>query len=126
MDHVVEPGDVELKILHVLWKSPGATARVIHNAVHAEDGKKYSTTVKMLAVMLDKGLVRRDDTVRPQKFFAAVSRKKAQKGLVTRLVTKAFDGSAASLAMQALSSCRPSKEDLQEIRKLIERLEKRK
>ena len=126
MSESIEPGDVELKILQVLWKQPGATARMIHNAVHAEDGKNYSTTVKMLAVMLDKGLVQRDDGVRPQTFSAAVTQKKAQKSLVARLAQRAFNGSAASLAMQALTGGRPSKEDLQEIRELIDRLKSRK
>ena len=126
MGESIEPGDVELKILQVLWRQPGATARAIHNAVHAEEGRNYSTTVKMLSVMLDKGMVKRDDSVRPQTFVAAVSQKKAQKSLVARLAQRAFDGSAASLAMQALSGGRPSKEDLQEIRDLIDRLEEKK
>ena len=119
----VEPGDVELKILQQLWTRPNATARQIHNAVHAEQGKNYSTTVKMLSLMLDKGLVRRDDSVRPQTFTAVMTKKKAQKGLVTRLIKRAFDGSSVSLAMQALTASRPSKEDLREIRRLIDKLE---
>lgn len=125
VENRMEPGDVELRILQELWDRPGATAREIHNAVHAEQGKNYSTTVKMLAVMLQKGLVRRDDTIRPQTFFASISRKRAQKGLVTRLMQKAFDGSAASLVMQALTASRPSKEDLEEIRRLIDKLEQK-
>ncbi|KAA5538516.1 BlaI/MecI/CopY family transcriptional regulator [Roseiconus nitratireducens] len=122
---ISEPTDVELKILRVLWQQPGATARQIHNAVHANQDKNYSTTVKMLSVMLDKGLVHRNDSVRPQTFTAAVTRRKTQKSLVSKLVERAFDGSASSLVMQALSSGKPSKEDLQEIRDLIEKLEQR-
>lgn len=125
MSQHFEPTDVELQILGVLWQQPGATARAIHNAVHAEQDKNYSTTVKMLSVMLEKGLVRRDDSVRPQTFAASVTRRKTQKSLVSKLVEKAFDGSASSLVMQALSSGKASKEDLQEIRKLIEKLEQR-
>ncbi|WP_166831121.1 BlaI/MecI/CopY family transcriptional regulator [Thalassoroseus pseudoceratinae] len=125
MPEDIEPGDVELKILQELWSQPGSTARDIHNAVHAQQGKNYSTTVKMLAVMQGKGLVRKDESVRPQTFFAAVTRKRAQKGLVTRLMQKAFDGSAISLAMQALTASRPSKEDLEEIRRLIDKLEEK-
>ena len=123
MSQHFEPTDVELQILGVLWQQPCATARTIHNAVHAEQDKNYSTTVKMLSVMLDKGLVRRDDSVRPQTFTAAVTRRKTQKSLVSKLVEKAFDGSASSLVMQALSSGKAPKEDLQEIRELIEKLE---
>lgn len=125
MPEQAEPTDVELKILKVLWEQPGATTRVIHNAVHADEEKNYSTTVKMLSVMLDKGLVRRDDSVRPQTFVAAVTRRRAQKNLVKQLVTKVFDGSATSLAMHALSGSRPSQEDLREIRQLLDELEGR-
>ena len=124
MSPVVEPTDVELKILNALWDTPKATARATHNAVHADEAKNYSTTVKMLAVMLEKGLVKRDDSVRPQTFVAAVTRRRAQKNLVSQLMQKAFDGSAASLVLQALSAGKASNEDLQEIRQLIEKLEK--
>lgn len=124
MNQLLEPTDVELQILQVLWHRPGATARAIHNAVHADQDKNYSTTVKMRSVMLDKGLVRRDDRVRPQTFTATVSRRKTQKSLVSNLVQKAFDGSASSLVMHALSSGKPSKEDLQEIRELVKKLER--
>ncbi len=123
MSQHFEPTDVELQILGVLWQRPGATARAIHNEVHAEQAKNYSTTVKMLSVMLEKGLVRRDDSVRPQTFTASVTRRKTQKSLVSKLVEKAFDGSASSLVMQALSNGKATKEDLQEIRELIEKLE---
>ncbi len=125
MSDTIEPTDVELKILQVLWSQPSATARTIHNAVHADQQKNYSTTVKMLAVMLEKGLVRRDDSVRPQTFTSAVTRKRAQKNLVNLLTEKAFGGSATSLVMQALSSAKPSSNDLKEIRKLLDRLEDR-
>ena len=125
MSQPIEPTEVELQILRVLWQQPGATARVVHNAVHADQDKNYSTTVKMLSVMLEKGLVCRDDSVRPQTFAAAVTRRSTQKSLVSQLVKRAFDGSASSLVMHALSSGKPSKEDLQEIRELIEKLEER-
>lgn len=125
MSQEFEPTDVELQILGVLWDRPHATARAIHNAVHARQDKNYSTTVKMLSVMLEKGLVWRDESVRPQTFAAAVTRRRTQKSLVSKLVERAFDGSASTLVMQALSSSKPTKEDLQEIRELIEKLEQR-
>ena len=115
--------EVELRIMKVIWDKGPVTARQVHDQIHAEEGKNYSTTVKMLAVMLEKGLVRRDDSVRPQTFTAAVSRQKSQKAMVKDLMKRAFGGSAASLAMQALAAGRTSKEDLQEIRKLIDELE---
>jgi BlaI family transcriptional regulator, penicillinase repressor len=79
----------------------------------------------MLSVMLEKGLVRRDDSIRPQTFFATVTRRRAQKNPVSKLVMKVFDGSATSLAMQALSGSRPTQEDLREIRQLLDELEGR-
>ena len=118
-----QPTEVELRILQVLWEAGPSTARFVHDRIHKAEGKNYSTTVKMLAVMLEKLWVRRNDSVRPQTFAAAVTRKTTERSLVKDLITKAFDGSAARLAMQALSSGKTSPEDLQEIRNLLNRLE---
>ena len=118
-----QPTAVELEILNVLWSDGPSTVRHIHNSVGEKKQTSYATTVKMLVVMLEKGLVKRDDTVRPQIYRAAGTRNGAQKKMIKSLITKAFDGSAKSLVMQALSSQKASKEDLAEIRQLIRELE---
>lgn len=122
-----QPTEVELKILRILWPTDGATARQVHNLLADLEDREttYSTTVKMLAVMLDKGLVCRDESASPQIYRAASSRKITQKKMLRDLIEKVYDGSALSLVMQALSSSRASPEELVEIRKMVEELEGR-
>ena len=120
-----QPTEVELQILRILWQRDGATAREIHNllAEVEERDRTYSTTVKMLSVMLDKGLVRRDEAATPQIYRAASSRKITQRKMLRDLIEKVYDGSALSLVMQALSSTRATPEELAEIRKMVAQLE---
>lgn len=119
-----EPTEVELEILRTLWARDQATAREIHDAISKGRETNYSTTVKMLSVMFDKGLVSRDDSIRPMQFRASATQKKTQSKLLKRLMQKAYDGSVGSLVMQALSSKKATKEELTEIRELIEKLER--
>ena len=93
-----QPTEVELQILHVLWDDGPSTVRQIHNSVGQERQTNYSTTVKMLVVMFEKGLVNRDDSVRPQIYRAAITRTGAQKKMLKSLIQKAYEGSAKSLA----------------------------
>lgn len=118
-----QPTDVELQILNVLWELGPSPVRAIHNALAAHKETNYSTTVKMLSVMLEKRLVRRDDSVRPQIWRAAVTRQHAQKKMLKGLIQKVYEGSATSLVMQALSSQKSSPQELQEIRQLLDQLE---
>src|SRR4051812_3830854 len=121
-----QPTEVELQILQVLWERGSATAREIHERVSADRDTNYSTTVKMLSVMLEKGLIRRDDSVRPQVFRAALTQSRAQRSMLKDLVRKAYDGSVSRLVMQALSIERASSAELAEIRKLLDDIEKEK
>ena len=86
----------------------------------------YSTTVKMLAVMLEKGLVKRDESASPQVYRAASSQQATQRRMMRNLIDKVYDGSALSLVMQALSSRKASKEELAEVRQLLDDLESKK
>jgi len=115
---------VELQILRILWQTGGATAREVHNALAEVELKDttYSTTVKMLAVMLEKGLAKRDESISPQVYRAASSRQTTQRRMMRDLIDKVFDGSALSLVMQALSSRKASKEDLAVVRRLLDEL----
>ncbi|HVX61855.1 MAG TPA: BlaI/MecI/CopY family transcriptional regulator [Pirellulales bacterium] len=123
----LQPTEVELQILRILWQRGGATAREIHNLLAEVEEREttYSTTVKMLSVMLDKGLVKRDETASPQVYRAAASQKHTQRKMLRDLIEKAYDGSAMSLVMQALSSTRATAEELAEIRQMVEELEGR-
>ncbi len=118
-----QPTDVELQILRVLWESGPCTAREVHNAMAADKQTNYSTTVKMLSVMFDKGLVTRDEVAYPMTFSAAVSQQQTQQTVLGDVIRKLYDGSAKSLVMQVLSSQESSAADLAEIRRLIEQLD---
>ena len=123
-----QPTEVELQILRALWESGGATARQVHNRLAEIEEKEttYSTTVKMLAVMLEKGLVKRDESASPQVYRAASSQQATQRRMMRNLIDKVYDGSALSLVMQALSSRKASKEELAEVRQLLDDLESKK
>ena len=120
-----QPTEVELQILRVLWKSGGSTAREIHNCLAQHESREttYSTTVKMLSVLLEKGLVKRDESVSPQVYRAFSTQKATQRKMLGDLIDKVYDGSALSLVMQALSSRRSSPEELAEIRRILDQLE---
>ena len=118
-----QPTEVELQILRILWGQGSSTARQIHNQLADVRDTNYSTTVKMLSVMLDKELVRRDDTVRPQVFRPAVTQQRTQQQMLKDLIQKVYDGSAGSLVLQALASQKASPKELAEIRQLLDQLE---
>ncbi len=115
--------DVELQILGVLWRQGPSPVRVIHAELEAEKGTNYSTTVKMLSVMLQKGLVTRTENERPHVYRPKVSRKAAGKRMLKDLVEKIYEGSAMSLVMQALTSEKPSPEEIEEVRQLLNEME---
>ena len=118
-----QPTEFELQVLSILWEHGPSTVRQIHNRITEDRDAVYATTVKMLGVMLDKGLVKRDDSVRPQVFRAAVNQKRTQGRMLKDLVKRAYDGSTKSLVMQALSEQKPSAEELKEIRQLLDELD---
>lgn len=112
-----------MEILGILWEVKKASARVVHDRLGDRRDTNYSTTVKMLAVMVEKGLVKRDESLRPILFRAASSKKKTQTKILGNLIRNAYDGSTSSLVMQALSSQRTSKQELQAIRELLDQLD---
>ncbi len=111
---------MELQILGVLWERGPSTVRQVHDALAAERETGYSTTLKMIQVMREKGLVTRDESVRPQLYRAAESQRHTQLRLVDDLAQKAFGGSAQRLVQRLLSAQRVSAEELAEIQRLIE------
>jgi BlaI family penicillinase repressor len=118
-----QPTEVELLILSILWEQGPSTARQVHNRLAEERDTNYSTSVKMLSVMLDKHLVKRDESVRPQIFRPAASQERTQKRMLKDLIQRAYDGSAGSLVLQALASQKASPEELAEIRRLLSEME---
>jgi BlaI family penicillinase repressor len=114
------PTEAELEILRVLWERGPSTVRQVHEALanHRETG--YTTTLKLMQIMSEKGLVTRDESARTHVYAARASQESTQRQLVNDLVDRAFGGSAAELVLRALSSHKTSDEELQEIRKLID------
>jgi BlaI family penicillinase repressor len=117
------PTRSELAILQVLWEQGPVTVRQVHEALQAARGDKasgYTTTLKLMQIMAEKGLVSRDESARTHVYAARSPQQQTQRQLVGDLITKAFGGSAAKLVMHALSTHPASKEELAEIRRLIE------
>jgi BlaI family transcriptional regulator, penicillinase repressor len=113
------PTDAELAILQVLWDRGPSTVRQVFEALADARETGYTTTLKLMQIMSEKGLVRRDESARTHVYAAAVSRDKTQQHLVRDLLDRAFGGSAATLVMQALSSQPTSAEERREIEQLI-------
>lgn len=113
-----QPTEVELQILSVLWELGPCTVRQVHQALADRRETGYSTTLKMMQVMLEKGLLLRDEMVRPQLYRAAQSKQKTQVQMLDDLAQKAFHGSAMRLVMRMVSSGRLSAKELEEIQRL--------
>jgi predicted transcriptional regulator len=111
---------VELQILEVLWPRGPSTVRQVHEALAAERDTGYSTTLKMMQVMRDKGLLVRDESVRPQLYRATQTREETQLLMLDNLIDKAFRGSAQKLVMRILSTNRVRPEELAEMQQLVE------
>lgn len=120
-----QPTEVELQILRILWELGPSPVRAIHSRLNAEKGTNYSTTVKMLSVMLEKRLVKRDENASPHIYRPAMSRETAGKRMVKDLIDKVYDGAAMSLVLQALTASKASKQELDEIRNLLDELEEK-
>ena len=114
------PTDAELAILRVLWDRGPSTVREVHDALPRERPTGYTTVLKLLQIMTEKGLVTRDESTRSHVYTPRLSQDATQQQLVADLVHRAFGGSAAQLVMQALASSPASADELREIRKLLD------
>jgi predicted transcriptional regulator len=112
------PTDAELAILSVLWARGPSTVREVAETMDRESG--YTTLLKLLQIMTEKGLVVRDESARTHVYAAASSQDQTQKRLVGDLLDRVFDGSAAKLVLQALAQGKASPEELDAIRSLLE------
>ena len=113
------PTDAELAILRVLWEHGPCTVRQVHEVLADARETGYTTTLKLMQIMADKGLVTRDESARTHVYASAVDEEQTQGQLVKDLVDRAFGGSAKALVLRALSAEGTTAEDLREIRKLI-------
>jgi BlaI family penicillinase repressor len=113
------PTDAELEILTVLWSRGPTTVREVHEVIAARKPTQYTTVLKTLQIMAEKGLVKRDETQRAHIYEAARPREWTQQQLAGDLLQRAFNGSARSLMVGALSARKASKAELAELRKLL-------
>jgi len=114
------PTDAELEILRVLWDLGPATVRQVHEALADTRETGYTTTLKLMQIMADKGLVTRNESSRTHIYAATVPQEHTQRQLVKDLVDRAFGGSAKALVLRALSDEGTTAEELREIRRLID------
>ena len=117
------PTDAELAILRVLWEAGPQTVREVQHILNQAKPTGYTTVLKMLQIMTEKGLVVRDESVRPQIYRPRLSRVQTQRRLLTDLLQRAFGGSVRELVLQALATRKSSPEELANIEELLDRLE---
>jgi predicted transcriptional regulator len=117
------PTDAELAILNVLWERGPSTVRDVHDALSSQQATGYTTVLKLLQIMTEKGLVVRDEAQRAHIYEARYSEQKTQRQLLADLVDRAFGGSPAKLVVQALSGRKATAEELSAIRDLLNSIE---
>ena len=122
---VPRPTNAELAILRVLWQRGPSTVRQVHKALDLDRQSEtsYTTALKLLQIMTEKGLVEKDESERPQIYTARLTQEQTQQQLVKDLVDRAFGGSARQLVMQALAAKEASDEELAQVEQLLDRLE---
>lgn len=116
------PTNKELEILGVLWRRGPSSVREVHEDLATKQDTGYTTILKLMQIMAEKGLVSRDEENRAHIYTASVTEAEAQSGLMNDLVAKAFGGSAHRLALHALGSKQATQEELDEIRRLLDEL----
>jgi BlaI family penicillinase repressor len=119
-----KPTESELEILQVLWNEKTATVRTVHEELSKTKDSGYTTTLKLMQIMFEKGLVTRNDSSKTHTYQPAVSREKTQKQFLNKMIDTLFAGSSANLVLQALGGHDASEEELQRIQELLTQLKK--
>lgn len=117
----IKPTEGEMEILQVLWQNGRATVREVHEALNKKDSG-YTTTLKLMQIMHEKGLVERDTNQKTHIYKALVNQDKTEKHLVNKMINNVFNGSAARLVMQALGNHKASADEIDEIKKYLDSL----
>ena len=119
----IKPTESELEILQILWDRKEATVRDVHEELSKTKDAGYTTTLKLMQIMQEKGLVERNTSVKTHVYWALVSRKDAQKTALDKILNTVFTGSTADLVIQALGNHRASPDELDAIRKYLDQFE---
>jgi predicted transcriptional regulator len=120
----LKPTESELEILNILWDKETATVRDVHEELSKTKPGGYTTTLKLMQIMFEKGLVSRNDSNKTHIYQPAVSRKKTQKQFLDKMITTLFAGSSTELVLQALGNQKSSKDELDEIQRYLDNLKK--
>jgi BlaI family transcriptional regulator, penicillinase repressor len=118
-----KPTAAELEILGVLWHTGPATVRSVHEVLEARKGAGYTTVLKTMQIMADKGLLEREESAKAHVYTPVLRQEDTQRQLVDDLLEKVFGGSASQLVMRALSGRRTSKKEMAEIRRMLDEYE---
>ena len=121
---ILKPTEGELEILQVLWDRQAATVRDVHEEILKSKEAGYTTTLKLMQIMFEKGLVTRDDSSKTHIYQPAVTREKTQQQFLNKMINTLFAGSSSDLVMQALGGHDASGEELEKIQQLINQLKK--
>ena len=121
---LIKPTQSELEILQILWTKGVATVREVHEELLKTKDAGYTTTLKLMQIMNEKGLVKRDDSMRTHVYQASVTKEKTQKHLLSKMIDSLFGGSTTQLVIQALGDGNSSPEELEKIQALLNDLKK--
>ena len=120
----LKPTESELEILTILWEKEKATVREVHEELSKNKDSGYTTSLKLLQIMFEKGLVTRDDSSKTHIYEAAVTKQKTQKQFLDKMINSLFAGSSTQLVLQALGNQKATKVELEEIQKYLDNLKK--
>jgi len=120
----IKPTESELDILRVLWDKGFATVREVHEVLSLHKDSGYTTTLKLMQIMFEKGLVKRDDSSKTHIYKANISKESTQFQFLNKMIDTLFSGSSSQLVMQALGNSKHSKSELEEIQQLLNQLKK--
>lgn len=118
----LKPTESEMEILQVIWNKGQASVREVHESLLTHKDIGYTTTLKLMQIMFEKGLLYRDDSSRTHIYRPALSQEKAQKHLISKMINTLFSGSPASLVLQVLGSHKTSEDELKKIEHLLEQI----
>jgi predicted transcriptional regulator len=120
-----KPTESEMEILQVLWEQGPSTVRDVHEILSEKKESGYTTTLKLMQIMNEKGLLTRNDEAKSHVYSAAVKKQSIQKQVVSKMIEGLFKGSSANLVMHALGNHRASREEIREIKKYLDEIEKK-
>ncbi len=121
MEKDIHITETELEILQVLWEKKQATVKTVHEILNGKRDAVYTTTLKQMQVMNEKGLLKRDDSSRQHIYYPAVQQNKVQKRFMDKMMNTFFQGSASRLVLQALDQYKTSPEELEQIKLIIDK-----